>query len=107
MASPNKKSDTIRQVEIIHASLGGLVLMCLILTGGLLLPVLGFNALNSPYVAAAVLITVAVGLAGLYRLNLHAHKIVRAQARLVDVLINSSGPGLSHFRQQGVVRPCL
>lgn len=92
----------VRQVEIVHASLVGLALLCLVLTGGLLLPVFGLNALSSPLIAGIIIVVVLFGLAYLYFLNFRAHKIVSHQARLTDVLINSLGQGFLTFDAKGV-----
>src|SRR5262249_27599311 len=103
--SLQRSQKMLQQVETIHTSLGGLALICLVLTGGLLLPVFGFNGLSSPYIAGCIVTTVCVGLSTLYLWNLQAHKMVMDQARLTDVLINSLGQGFLTFDVKGVCGP--
>lgn len=101
----NERKEMVQQVEIIHTSLSGLALMCLILLGGLLLPLFGFNGLNSTSAASLVVSVVVIGIGTLYFLNYQAHKIVQEQARLTDVLINSLGQGFLTFDAKGICGP--
>lgn len=95
------QTHIIRQIDIIHTTLIGMALICLTLLCGLLLPMFGIG-LNSPAIAAFVVVVVLIGMGTLYFLNFQAHKIVQAQARLTDVLINSLGQGFLTFDAQGI-----
>jgi two-component system chemotaxis sensor kinase CheA len=105
MSESKAPLQTSKQVELIHTSLLGLVLICLVVTAGLMMPVVGLHNLDNPYVAATIVITVCVGVMPLYTMNLRAHKLVLAQARLTDVLINSLGQGFLTFDQKGICGP--
>ncbi|MDX1922735.1 MAG: ATP-binding protein [Alphaproteobacteria bacterium] len=103
MMSELPTSDrTLRQVEIIHTSLAGLSLICMVLLAGLLLPVFGFSHVRSLPVAALICVIVCVGVGYLYFMNYCAHKIVLEQARLTDVLTNSLGQGFLTFDAKGI-----
>jgi HPt (histidine-containing phosphotransfer) domain-containing protein len=103
---PSQSSqETLKQVEIIHTSLGGLSLICLVLLVGLLLPSFGFNPMRSQLVAAFIILVVCVGIGYLYLLNYRSHKIVLEQARLTDVLMNSLGQGFLTFDSKGLCGP--
>jgi two-component system chemotaxis sensor kinase CheA len=97
--------QTLKQVEIIHTSLTGLALIAIVLLAGLLLPVFGLTPLNSPAVAGLIVAAAFTGIAGLYFMNYRAHKVVMAQARLTDVLINSLGQGFLTFNAKGICGP--
>ncbi len=96
---------TMKQVEIIHTTLGGLSLICLILLVGLLLPVFGFAQIHSVMIAGLITAVVCVGVGTLYLMNYRAHKIVLEQARLTDVLMNSLGQGFLTFDAKGICGP--
>ncbi|NDE89616.1 MAG: hypothetical protein EB059_00535 [Alphaproteobacteria bacterium] len=97
--------QTLKQVEIIHTTLGGLSLMALLLMVGLLLPAYGFNPMRSGEVALVITLVVCIGIAYLYRMNVRAHRIVLEHARLSDVLMNSLGQGFLTFDSKGICGP--
>lgn len=97
--------QTLRQVEVIHTTLIGLSLICIVLLVGLLLPAFGFNPMSSKLVAVLITVVVCVGITYLYLLNYRAHTKVLEQARLTDVLMNSLGQGFLTFDAQGICGP--
>lgn len=95
----------LKQVELVHTSLLGLALIALVLMVGLLLPVIGYNPLNSHVIAGLIVVVAGIGIAYLYILNYGAHKIILDQARLTDVLINALGQGFLSFDAKGLCGP--
>jgi two-component system chemotaxis sensor kinase CheA len=95
-------SEATRPVSVIHISLAGMSAIVLVLIGALGLPVFGLTPVYHPLPFLIIIATTLGGMAYLYYLNYRIHLLVRNQARLTEVLVNSLGQGFLSFNQAGI-----
>ncbi|MBI1273156.1 MAG: hypothetical protein GC131_03605 [Alphaproteobacteria bacterium] len=95
-------TDAVKQFDLVHTTLLGMVGIVLLLYGAALLPVFGYQPVESAAAAVIMGLAAAIGIAGLYIMNFRVHKHVTEQAQLTEVLVNSLGQAFLTFDNQGV-----
>ena len=101
-ASEAVLTEAIRQVDIVHTSLAGMLAIVVMLLVAIALPSFGMPPVRHVGALIIMAFTAFVGIGGLYVLNYRVHKHVANQARLTEVLVNSLGQGFLTFDQAGL-----
>ncbi|NDC57028.1 MAG: hypothetical protein EBZ69_09555, partial [Alphaproteobacteria bacterium] len=95
-------TNAIKQFDLVHVTLLGLVGIVVMLFVAAALPVFNLEPIRSHVALLIMVATAAGGISYLYWLNIKVHKSVTEQARLTEVLVNSLGQGFLSFDKQGV-----
>lgn len=95
-------TDAVKQFDLIHTTLLGLVGIVLLLYAAALLPVFGLQPIESGVAALEIGVAMVIGIVGLYSMNFRVHKHVTEQARLTEALVNSLGQGFLTFNAKGI-----
>jgi two-component system chemotaxis sensor kinase CheA len=100
-ASKTVLTEAIRQVDIIHTSLAGMVAIVLMLLGAIAMPILGYEPVKQLWAFLVMVVASLAGIGGLYYMNYSVHQHVSRQALLTEVLVNSLGQGFLSFDRDG------
>jgi two-component system, chemotaxis family, sensor kinase CheA len=94
-------TDASKQFDLVHTTLLGMVGIVLLLYAAVLLPVFGYQPVESMLAAVVMGLAAVVGIIGLYVMNFRVHKHVTEQAQLTEALVNSLGQGFVVFDRNG------